>query len=85
VALIRKNQEDTADPVTAPLFVHAGEEVQLWRQEDNLRITVTGVSEENAGLGRAVRVHLLRTNAGEVQERQLFGIVRGPGIVEIGR
>jgi flagellar basal body P-ring formation chaperone FlgA len=86
VALVRKNQEEiTADLVTVPLLVHAGETVQLWRQEDNLRITVAGVSEENAGFGRGVRVHLLRTNAGEGQERQLFGIVRGPGIVEIGR
>ena len=83
--LVRKNEEEiTEAPVTALLLVHAGETVQLWRQEDNLRITVAGVSEESAGLGKTVRVHLLRTNADERPERQLFGIVRGPGTVELG-
>jgi hypothetical protein len=66
-----------------PLVVHAGEIVQLWKQEDNLRIVVAGVSEEGAGLGKTVRVRLVPASTGQQQERQLSGIVRGPGIVEM--
>lgn len=64
--------------------VHAGDVVRLWKQEDRLRIEVAGVSEESGGLGKTIRVRLLRRNADDqgIPER-LSGIVRGPSDVEI--
>ena len=46
---------------TAPV-VRAGDIVRLWRQESSLRIEVAGVSEESGGLGKTIRVRLLRRN-----------------------
>jgi hypothetical protein len=68
-------REDDSAPV-----VHAGEVVRLWRQEDNLRIEVTAMSEESGGLGKAIRVRLLGTDSAE---RQFVGIVRGVADVEM--
>jgi Chaperone for flagella basal body P-ring formation len=64
--------------------VHAGDIVRLWKQEDLLRIEVAGVSEETGGLGKIIRVRLLRRNADDqaIQER-FSGIVRGPSDVEM--
>jgi hypothetical protein len=81
----QNRQEMAANPVAVPLLVRAGEAVQLWRQEDNVRIAVSGVSEEGAGLGKTVRVRVLGTNSDGRQEYQLTGIVRGPGNVEMER
>lgn len=64
---------------SAPV-VHAGEIVRLWRQEDNLRIEVTAMSEENGGLGKAIRVRLIGADSAE---RQFIGIVRGVADVEM--
>jgi hypothetical protein len=62
--------------------VRAGEVVRLWRQEDNLRIEVTAMSEENGGLGKAIRVRLM---GGGSAEQQFIGIVRGVADVEMQR
>jgi hypothetical protein len=64
--------------------VHAGDIVRLWKQEDLLRIEVAGVSEETGGLGKIIRVRLLRRIADDqaIQER-FSGIVRGPSDVEM--
>jgi hypothetical protein len=64
--------------------VHAGDIVRLWKQEDLLRIEVAGVSEETGGLGKIIRVRLLRRNPYDqaIQER-FSGIVRGPSDVEM--
>jgi hypothetical protein len=67
-----------ADPV-----VRAGEIVRLWRQGALLRIEAAGVSEENGGLGKAIRVRLLRRNTDDQSVSELSGIVRGPSNVEI--
>ena len=65
-------------------LVHAGDVVQLWKQEDSLRIEVAGVSEESGSLGKRVRVRLLRRNADDQRAQEQFsGIVRGPSDVEI--
>ena len=65
-------------------LVHAGDIVRLWKQEDLLRIEVAGVSEENGGLGKAIRVRLLRQSAGDQMYQERFsGIVRGPSNVEM--
>jgi hypothetical protein len=64
--------------------VHAGDIVRLWKQEDLLRIEVAGVSEESGGLGKTIRVRLLRRNADDqVNQERFSGIVRGPSDVEM--
>jgi hypothetical protein len=65
-------------------LVRAGDIVELWRQEDLLRIEVAGVAEQSGGLGQSIRVRLLRRNgSGQSAEEQFSGIVRGPANVEI--
>lgn len=62
--------------------VRAGDVVRLWRQEDNLHIEMTAMSEENGGLGKAIRVRLM---GGGSAEQQFVGIVRGVADVEMQR
>ena len=61
--------------------VHAGDVVQLWRQDTRLHIEVTGISEESGFLGKKIRVRLVQRDSGVSQ--QLLGVVRGPSNVEI--
>jgi Chaperone for flagella basal body P-ring formation len=69
-----------------PPVVRAGDIVRLWSQEEYLRIEVTAVSEQNGGLGKNVRVRLLRPNSAEAHaEQQFVGVVRGPNDVEMQR
>jgi len=64
--------------------VRAGDIVRLWRQENLLRIEVAGVSEESGGLGKTIRVRLLRRNTDDQSmPAQFSGIVRGPSDVEM--
>jgi hypothetical protein len=66
--------------------VRAGDIVRLWRQEDLLRIEVTGVAEESGSVGKTIRVRLLRRKMdGQSEEKQFTGIVRGPSDVEMLR
>jgi hypothetical protein len=62
--------------------VRAGDVVRLWWQEDNLRIEMTAMSEENGGLGKVIRVRML---GGDSAERQFVGVVRGVADVEMRR
>jgi hypothetical protein len=64
--------------------VRAGDIVEIWRQEDLLRIEVTGVAEQSGSVGETIRVRLLR-RAGSNQsvEEQFSGIVRGRADVEM--
>jgi Chaperone for flagella basal body P-ring formation len=62
--------------------VRAGDVVRLWRQEDNLRIEMTAVSEESGGLGKAIRMRLV---GGDSAEREFIGVVRGVADVEMQR
>jgi Chaperone for flagella basal body P-ring formation len=66
-------------------LVRAGDTVHVWRQENLLRIEVTGVSEESGELGKTIRVRLLIRNAqDQAEQRQSFlGIVRGAANVEM--
>lgn len=76
----------SAQQPTAPaaVAVRAGEVVRLWRHEDKLRIETTGVAEQNGSVGATVRIRLLRRNGGEPSpEKEITGIVRGPGSVEM--
>ncbi|MEO6816003.1 MAG: flagella basal body P-ring formation protein FlgA [Edaphobacter sp.] len=73
------------DAQSGPL-VHAGDIVHLWRQENLLRIEVTGVAEESGRLGKLIRVRLLRRDTDDQSiEEQFTGIVRGPADVEMQR
>jgi hypothetical protein len=72
-------------PSSVPV-VRAGDIVRLWRQEDLLRIEVTGVAEQSGGLGKSIRVRLLRRNTDDQStEKQFIGIIRGPSNVEMQR
>jgi hypothetical protein len=66
-------------------IVHAGDIVQLWKQESRLRIEVSGISEESGSLGKTVRVRLLHRKPDDQSPGHLLGIVRGPFNVEIQR
>jgi hypothetical protein len=84
-----KSQEappPSIDHAKAAPVVHAGDIVQLWKQETILRIETLGVSEGNGGLGETIRVRPLRKSAGGQSEPEdLSGVVRGPSNVEIQR
>ena len=68
---------------TAPV-VRAGDVVRLWRHEGVLRIEVAAVSEESGGLGKTIRVRLLRRNTDDQSIAKLFsGVIRGPLDVEM--
>jgi flagella basal body P-ring formation protein FlgA len=74
----------TRDDVSTISIVHAGDRVRLWKQEDFLRIEVSGVSEESGGLGTTIRVRLLHRNTDDQSIHDQFsGIVRGPSDVEM--
>jgi len=67
-------------------LVRAGDIVELWRQEDRLRIEVGGVAEQSGSLGETIRVRLLRQQgSSQSAEEQFNGIVRGPADVEMQR
>lgn len=65
--------------------VHAGDLVQLWSQEENLRIQAAGRAEENGAIGKKVRVRLIHSGFDIGQDQTFIGTVRGPGDVEIQR
>ena len=66
--------------------VHAGDIVQLWSQEDVLRIEVAAIAEQSGALGQPVRVRLMqRATLGQQTEEQFNGVVRGPHDVEMQR
>jgi hypothetical protein len=77
------DRASTANIQTA-IVVRAGDVVRLWRQENLLRIEVGGVSEESGGLGKTIRVRLMRNDIGDESiPEQLFGIIRGSSSVEM--
>jgi hypothetical protein len=65
--------------------VHAGDLVQAWQQEPNLRIEVAGRAEESGIIGSHVRVRVLHSGFESGQPLTVTGIVRGPGNVEIAQ
>jgi len=64
-------------------LVHAGDIVQAWQQQPNLRIEIAGRAVESGTMGSPVRVRVLRSGFEAGQPLTLSGIVRGPGNVEI--
>jgi hypothetical protein len=75
---------DQSAPLPFPV-IHAGDLVQMWRQEQDLRIEIAGRAEESAAIGSRVRIRLLRSGFEFGTEQIVTGIVRGPGDVEIAR
>lgn len=66
--------------------VRAGDVVQLWSLQGDLRIEVAAMAEQNGGLGKTVRLRLMRRETlGPQIEEQFYGVVRGPHDVEIER
>ena len=64
--------------------VRAGDIVQLWSQEDVLRIEVAAIAEQSGALGKPIRVRLMqRGTLGRQTEEQFIGVVRGPHDVEM--
>jgi hypothetical protein len=65
-------------------LVRAGDIIELWRQEDLLRIEVSGIAEQSGGMGETIRVRLLRRQgSSQSVEEQFSGIVRGRADVEM--
>lgn len=77
-----RNREESLLPLMP--VIRAGDVVQLWSQEGDLRIEVGAIAEQNAGMGKTVRVRLLqRKTLGQQVEEQFLGVVRGPHNVEM--
>jgi hypothetical protein len=84
--LSSNSQMDPARSKHSPfLVVHAGDLLELWRQEPNLRITVAGRAEESGAEGGRVRVRLLHSGFDSGQEQTVIGFIHGPGDVEMER
>jgi hypothetical protein len=74
----------TAFRVERSPLVRAGDVVELWRQEDLLRIEVSGVAEQSGSMGETIRVRLLRRpGSNQSGEEQFNGVVRGRADVEM--
>jgi Chaperone for flagella basal body P-ring formation len=81
---LQKTRSFPAENVGTATVVRVGDIVQLWKQENFLRIEVAGISEESGALGKTVRVRLLSNNSdGQSVSGQFSGTVRGPLNVEI--
>ncbi|MEO6815433.1 MAG: flagella basal body P-ring formation protein FlgA [Edaphobacter sp.] len=65
-------------------IIRAGDVVELWRQEDLLRIEVAAVAEQSGGVGETIRVRLVRRpGTNQAAEEQFNGVIRGREDVEM--
>jgi hypothetical protein len=85
--LMPRHQDSENSPTTSirtvPV-VRAGEVVRLWRQEKLMHIEVAAISEEDGGVGKTIRVRLLRRGTDDqLIPEQFSGIIRGPSDVEM--
>jgi len=84
ILLVQVTGQEGVTKTLAPVVVHVGDMVRLWRQERFLRIEVAGISEGNGRLGDLVNVRLLRKNTDDQSiAGQFSGIVRGLSDVEM--
>ncbi len=90
ISLRTGKADHTAHVVSAQIreerspVVRAGDIVTLWRQEEMLRIEVTGVAEQSGSVGETIRVRLLRRpGSNQSVEEEFSGIVRGRADVEM--
>jgi hypothetical protein len=66
--------------------VRAGDAVELWSMQDDIRIEVAAIAEQSGALGKTVRVRLMhRETLGSQIEEQFMAVVRGPHDVEMLR
>lgn len=64
--------------------VRAGDAVQLWIRQGNLRIEAAAIAEQSAEMGQTVRVRLMqRKTLGQQKEEEFSAVVRGAHDVEI--
>ncbi len=69
---------------TEPPIVRAGDTVELWSRQGNLRMEMAAVAEQNGGIGEIVKVRLRpRQTLGAQSEKEFLAIVRGPRDVEM--
>ncbi|GGA56123.1 hypothetical protein GCM10011507_04270 [Edaphobacter acidisoli] len=69
---------------TGPSIIRAGDAVELWNEQGNLRLEVAAISEQNGKLGEVVRVRLMqRQTLGAQNEKEFRGVVLGPRDVEM--
>lgn len=79
-----QSREVHQDALQAEPVVRAGDAVQLWSKQGDLRIEAAAIAEQSGGLGRIVRVRLMqRKTLGQQVEEEFSGIVRGPRDVEM--
>lgn len=68
----------------SPPVVRAGDAVELWSRQGDLRIEMAAVAEQSGGIGETVRVRLMqRQTLGAQPEREFVAVVRGPRDVEM--
>lgn len=64
--------------------VRAGDTVELWSRQGDLRIEMAALAEQNGNLGESVRVRLMpRQTLGVQTEKEFVAVVRGPRSVEM--
>jgi len=79
-----QSQEVHQEALRAEPVVRAGDAVQLWSRQGDLRIEAAAIAEQSGGLGQVVRVRLMqRKTLGQQVEEEFSGIVRGPRDVEM--
>jgi uncharacterized lipoprotein YajG len=77
----RENNSAISDQL--PL-IRAGETVTVVRQENNLRIEVVGVAEQNGRFGNLVRIRLAKIGIDVAQTpKEIVAVVSGRAIVEM--
>lgn len=71
-------------PMTVVPMVRAGDAVELWIRQGDLRIEAAAIAEQSGGVGQSVRVRLMqRKTLGQQIEREFSGVIRGPREVEM--
>jgi hypothetical protein len=71
-------------PAEGRMLVHAGDLVRLWKEEEESRIEIMAISEDNGRAGSVVRLHSKSTRLG-TERQKILGVVRGISEVEIAR
>lgn len=84
-AVVRPKRPSTVAAPPVPV-VRAGDAVQLWSEQSDLRLVVAAIAEQSGAPGQVVRVRLMpRKTLGQQVEREFTGVVRGPHEVEMQR
>jgi hypothetical protein len=80
------DSEQTPPFLRAAPVVRAGDSVQLWSVQGNLRIEVAAIAEQSGAVGQTMRVRLMQRKTLDQQtDKEFLAVVRGPGNVEMQR